>query len=56
LACSIETKSELVVPIFADGSVIGEIDIDSDMPAAFRDSDRRLVEFTADLIAARWKT
>ncbi len=29
LACSIETKSEIVVPIFKDGKVVGEIDIDS---------------------------
>ena len=37
LACSIETKSEIVVPIMRDGRVFGEIDIDSDRPAAFGD-------------------
>ena len=35
LACSLETKSEIVVPIFVDGKVVGELDIDSHFPAAF---------------------
>ncbi len=56
LACSIETKSEIVAPIWVNGRVAGEIDIDSDRPAAFQDSDRRLVEFAAGLLGARWET
>ena len=51
LACSIETKSEIVVPIIEDGEVLGEIDIDSDTPAAFGDADRRLLEQVAALLA-----
>jgi L-methionine (R)-S-oxide reductase len=35
LACSVETKSEIVVPIFVAGNVVGELDIDSHFPAAF---------------------
>ena len=35
LACSLETKSEIVVPVFAHGKVVGELDIDSHFPAAF---------------------
>ena len=35
LACSLETKSEIVVPIMRGADVLGEIDIDSDQPAAF---------------------
>ena len=35
LACSLETKSEIVVPIMRDDRVLGEIDIDSDRPSAF---------------------
>ena len=50
LACSIETKSEIVVPIFARGKVVGELDIDSHFPAAFKDEDRDLVEFCAKLV------
>lgn len=44
LACSIETKSEIVVPIAADGRIFGEIDIDSHTPAAFQADDRTLLE------------
>jgi putative methionine-R-sulfoxide reductase with GAF domain len=51
LACSLETKSEIVVPIIEDGRVLGEIDIDSDTPAAFGDADRRLLEQVAALLA-----
>jgi L-methionine (R)-S-oxide reductase len=50
LACSLETKSEIVAPIFANGKVVGELDIDSHSPAAFTADDRQLVEFCADLV------
>ena len=53
LACSIETRSEIVVPIMRGGAVLGEIDIDSDRPAAFGDEDRQLVESVARLLAER---
>ncbi len=50
LACSIETKSEIVVPIRVKGEVVGEIDIDSHTPAAFTADDRQLVEHCARLV------
>ncbi len=50
LACSIETKSEIVVPIFAGDNVIGEIDIDSDLPDSFHDGDRGFLEDCAKII------
>ncbi|GEM_PF-196886 len=56
LACSIETKSEIVAPIWSNGRVVGEIDIDSDRPAAFKEADRKLVEFAAGLLGARWES
>jgi GAF domain-containing protein len=56
LACSVETKSEIVVPIMDGDQVLGEIDIDSDRPAAFRDSDRRLLEAVAALLAPALQT
>ena len=53
LACSIETKSEIVVPIMDGDRVLGEIDIDSDRPAAFGGDDRALLEQVAALLAPR---
>ncbi|MFH2055687.1 MAG: GAF domain-containing protein, partial [bacterium] len=51
LACSIHTKSEIVVPIFKDGEVVGEIDIDSDRPAAFNNGDRSFLEQIAEILS-----
>lgn len=55
LACSLETRSEIVVPIAQSGTgkILGEIDIDSDTPAAFTEEDRRLLESVADILAAK---
>lgn len=50
LACSIETRSEIVAPIFVNGKVVGELDIDSHSPAAFTLDDRQLVESCASLV------
>src|SRR6266567_5858871 len=53
LACSVETKSEIVVPVFVGGQVAGELDIDSHFPAAFGFEDRELVEYCAQLVGKR---
>jgi len=53
LACSLETKSEIVVPIMRGADVLGEIDIDSDQPAAFGAADRTLLEAVAAAISRR---
>jgi L-methionine (R)-S-oxide reductase len=50
LACSLETKSEIVVPIRANGTVVGEIDIDSHDLAAFSKSDQHFLEECAALV------
>ena len=47
LACFPQTRAEIVVPIFAGGSVVGEIDIDSDRPSAFTKADQALLEGVA---------
>jgi L-methionine (R)-S-oxide reductase len=51
LACSLETRSEIVVPIMNGAEVLGEIDIDSDQPAAFGQADRALLEQVAALLS-----
>jgi L-methionine (R)-S-oxide reductase len=53
LACSVETKSEIVVPVFVKGKVAGELDIDSHFPAAFGAEDRVLCEHAAQALG-KW--
>jgi putative methionine-R-sulfoxide reductase with GAF domain len=47
LACFASTRAEIVVPIAYEGQVVGEIDIDSDEPAAFGEDDRVFLERVA---------
>jgi L-methionine (R)-S-oxide reductase len=51
LACFASTKSEIVVPIFVEGAVVGEIDIDGTDLEAFDDTDARFLEEVAALLA-----
>ena len=53
LACSIETRSEIVVPIMRGDTVLGEIDVDSDGVAAFGQRDRELLETVARALAQK---
>jgi len=53
LACSLETKSEIVVPVFVHGKVVGELDIDSHFPAAFTPEDQELVQHCAMLVGKK---
>lgn len=50
LACSIETRSEIVVPVFVHGRVVGELDIDSHSSSAFGPADRELLEHCAKVV------
>jgi L-methionine (R)-S-oxide reductase len=56
LACSLETRSEIVVPIMRGNDVLGEIDIDSDKKAAFGPADRELLEAVAALLSRKFST
>lgn len=44
LSCSPKVKAEIVVPIFKDGRVVGELDIDSHQLSPFSDEDRDFLE------------
>jgi GAF domain-containing protein len=50
LSCFLSTRSEIVVPIKKKNTVIGEIDIDSDIPAAFDNNDAVFLEKIADML------
>ena len=52
IACSSLSKSEIVVPLFSDGIVVGEIDIDSTELATFDNVDREYLEKAAEMIAS----
>jgi GAF domain-containing protein len=56
LACSLETKSEIVVPVFSQGKVVGELDIDSHFPAAFTVQDQEFVQHCALLVGKKLET
>jgi GAF domain-containing protein len=51
LACFSTTQSEIVVPIFGDGQVVGEIDIDGSDLAAYDQTDAIFLEEIAALLA-----
>lgn len=52
IACDSASRSEIVVPIFADDRVVGVLDIDSPIPNRFSETDRvgleRFVEAVED--------
>lgn len=44
IACSSDSKSEIVVPIFNGTKVVGVLDVDSNLVAAFDNTDRDFLE------------
>ena len=55
LACSISTKSEIVVPLMDGDDCIGEIDIDSNNPAFFTNDDKVMFEKIAEIVVKKLK-
>ena len=51
IACSFTVKSEIVVPLFVNGTNIGQIDIDSHELDPFTEEDERFLEFVNEEIA-----
>ena len=51
IACSINVKAEIVVPLFKNGENIGQIDIDSNTPDPFSEEDERFLEFVNQKVA-----
>jgi len=54
IQCFLSTRSEIVVPVFKDGAIIGEIDIDSDQLDGFSTLDREFLEAVAKKASDRW--
>ena len=53
IACSSESRSEIVVPLFKNGEVIGVLDIDSEKLATFDAIDKEWLEQIAEVVAAK---
>jgi GAF domain-containing protein len=51
LSCSINVKSEIVVPISKDGEIVGELDIDSHKLSPFTEEDKSFLTKVAELAA-----
>jgi L-methionine (R)-S-oxide reductase len=54
LQCFLSTKAEIVVPISHKGTVVGEIDIDSDHLDAFSSVDREFLEVVGRKASGLW--
>jgi GAF domain-containing protein len=54
LSCSVDVKSEIVVPVFKDGAVVGELDIDSHRLAPFTEPEREYLEKICELVAEQF--
>lgn len=55
LACSTQTRSEIVVLIRSGEQILGQIDIDGHRVGAFDQSDEMLLERIAKVLAERWE-
>jgi len=53
IACSLTTKSEIVVPLVDGDKILGQIDIDSDMPGHFGEDDQKMLEAIASIVVDR---
>ncbi|MEN3334873.1 MAG: L-methionine (R)-S-oxide reductase [Blastocatellia bacterium] len=54
LACSLETRAEIVVLIRRGDEIFGQIDIDSNTPGAFTAADEALLGRVAEALARRF--
>ncbi len=51
LSCSAKVKSEIVVPVFKNGEIVGELDIDSHTLSPFTDEDREFLEKICEMVS-----
>ena len=51
LSCSPKVKSEIVIPIFKNGEIVGELDIDSHTLSAFTDEDKTFLGEICEMVS-----
>ena len=54
IACSLDVRSELVVPLFFKGKNIGQIDVDSKIPDRFSNKDVNLLRNICNIISSSY--
>jgi L-methionine (R)-S-oxide reductase len=54
LACFVDTRSEIVVPIRAKNKIVGEIDVDGKKVGEFTEEDKVFLESLAEHIGSIW--
>lgn len=55
LACSLQTRSEIVVLIRREEEILGQIDIDGHTVGAFDATDEKMLAEIAEILAERWQ-
>jgi len=56
LSCAPDVVSEIVVPVFCDGKIVGQINIDSHEYGPFSWEDKELLEYICERLSGEWKT
>ena len=51
LSCSVDVRSEIVIPVFSSGELVGELDLDSHYPGGFDEGDREFLQWLVELTA-----
>jgi len=51
LSCNPNVKSEIVIPIFKNGEIVGELDIDSHTRSAFTDKDKVFLGKVCEIVS-----
>ncbi len=54
IACDARSRSEIVVPLVMDGRLLAVLDVDSHLPDAFGDADRKGLEAVATRLSRSW--
>lgn len=54
IACSSASKSEIVVPIIKNNTVVAVLDVDSELLSQFDETDRRFLEQVASIAASKF--
>ena len=51
IACSSDSKSEIVVPVILNGTVVAVLDVDSELLVSFDDTDARYLTMITEILA-----